>query len=145
MSRSVRQIHIRAISSVMTLAPFQRQALSIALLITVITTALMPSAADQWPAIAAFLPGYQTATISCYAVVAYLLYGYYRQTGQYALLYLLGGCVFTSAVLLVQFFAFPGAFVPEIRLLGGAQTPSWLWFFWHLGSTGMLFGYALSE
>lgn len=145
MSRSVRQIHIRAISSVMTLAPFQRQALSIALLITVITTALMPSAADQWPAIAAFLPGYQTATISCYAVVAYLLYGYYRQTGQYALLYLLGGCVYTSAVLLVQFFAFPGAFVPEIRLLGGAQTPSWLWFFWHLGSTGMLFGYALAE
>jgi signal transduction histidine kinase/CheY-like chemotaxis protein len=36
-------------------------------------------------------------------------------------------------------------FVPDVRLLGGTQTPSWLWFFWHLGSTGMLFGYAMAE
>ena len=145
MIRTVGQIQSKVASAVLTLAPFQRQALAIAVLIAVITTALIPAASDKWPAIAAFLPGYQTATISCYAVVAYLLYGYYRQTGQHALLYLLGGCVYTSAILLVQFFAFPGAFVPDIRLLGGTQTPSWLWFFWHLGSTGMLFGYAAAE
>lgn len=145
MIHPIGQIQSKVASAVSTLAPFQRQALVIAFLIAIITTALMPDASDQWPAIAAFLPGYQTATISCYAVVAYLLYGYYRQTGQYALLYLFGGCVYTSAILLVQFFAFPGAFVPEIRLLGGTQTPSWLWFFWHLGSTGMLFGYAAAE
>ena len=145
MIHTIGQVQSKVASAVSTLAPFQRQALAITFLITVITTALMPDASDQWPAIAAFLPGYQTATISCYAVVAYLLYGYYRQTGQHALLYLFGGCVYTSAILLVQFFAFPGAFVPEIRLLGGTQTPSWLWFFWHLGSTGMLFGYAAAE
>ena len=143
MSRTSTQFPSRPAAS--ALAPFQRQALAVALLIALVTTALMPNAASHWPAIAAFLPGYQTATISCYAVVAYLLFGYYRQTGQHALLYLFGGCVYTSAILLVQFFAFPGAFVPEIRLLGGTQTPSWLWFFWHLGSTGMLFGYAAAE
>ena len=145
MSRTVGQIQSKVASAVTTLAPFQRQALIVALLIALITTALLPDAASQWPAIAAFLPGYQTATISCYAVVAYLLYGYFRQTGLHALLYLFGGCVYTSAILLVQFFAFPGAFVPDTRLLGGTQTPSWLWFFWHLGSTGMLFGYAAAE
>ena len=143
MSQTSTQFPSRSAAS--ALAPFQRQALAVALLIALVTTALMPGAASHWPAIAAFLPGYQTATISCYAVVAYLLYGYYRQTGQHALLYLFGGCVYTSAILLVQFFAFPGAFVPEIRLLGGTQTPSWLWFFWHLGSTGMLFAYAAAE
>lgn len=145
MSRTIGRIQSSVASAVLTLAPFQRQALTVAFLITVITTALMPNAARHWPPIAAFLPGYQTATISCYAVVAYLLYGYYRQTGAHALLYLFGGCVYTSAILLVQFFAFPGAFIPDTRLLGGTQTPSWLWFFWHLGSTGMLFGYAAAE
>ena len=145
MRRTVPPFSSRVASAASTLAPFQRQAIAVALLIALITTALLPGAAQHWPAVAAFLPAYQTATISCYAVVAYLLYGYYRQTGQHALLYLFGGCVYTSAILLVQFFAFPGAFVPDIRLLGGAQTPSWLWFFWHLGSTGMLFGYAAAE
>jgi signal transduction histidine kinase/ActR/RegA family two-component response regulator len=127
------------------LAPFQRQAIAVSLLIALVTTALMPGAARHWPAISAFLPAYQTATISCYAVVAFLIYGYFRQTRQYALLYLFGGCVYTSSILLVQFFAFPSAFLPNVRLLGGTQTPSWLWFFWHLGSTGMLFGYAAAE
>lgn len=145
MSRTVEQSQSKFTAVISTLAPFQRQALAVALMIAVITTALMPNAARHWPAIAAFLPGYQTATISCYAVVAYLLYGYFRQTGLQALLYLFGGCVYTSAILLVQFFTFPGAFVPDTRLLGGTQTPSWLWFFWHLGSTGMLFGYAAAE
>ena len=127
------------------LAPFQRQALLVALFIAVVTTALIPRAATLWPAVPAFLPAYQTATICCYGVVAYLIYGYFKQTGLHAMLYLWAGCVYTSAILLIQFFSFPSAFVPEIRLLGGSQTPSWLWFFWHLGSTGMLFGYAWSE
>lgn len=127
------------------LAPFQRQALAASLLIAVVTTLLMPIASSLWPAIPAFLPAYQTATICCYGVVAYLVYGYFRQTHQYAILYLWGGCVYTSAILAVQFFSFPSAFVPDVSILGGSQTPSWLWFFWHLGSSGMLLGYAVAE
>jgi len=127
------------------MAPYQRLALAAALLIAIGTVALMPIADSLWPAVPAFLPVYQATTVVCYAIVAYLIYGYFRQTRLHALLYLWGGCVYTSAILLVQFFAFPSAFVPDVRLLGGTQTPSWLWFFWHLGSTGMLFGYAWSE
>jgi len=127
------------------MAPYQRMALAAALLIAVATVALMPIADSLWPAVPAFLPVYQATTIVCYAIVAYLIYGYFKQTRLHALLYLWSGCVYTSAILLVQFFAFPSAFVPDVRLLGGTQTPSWLWFFWHLGSTGMLFGYAWSE
>lgn len=145
MSRTIQKVSSIAATTASMPARFQRQAIAVSLLIAVFTTALMPGASNQWPAIPAFLPAYQTATISCYAVVAYLLYGYYRQTGHHALLYLFGGCVYTSAILLVQFFAFPSAFVPNMRILGGTQTPSWLWFFWHLGSTGMLFGYAAAE
>jgi PAS domain S-box-containing protein len=144
MTRTVSQAHTSA-RPASRLAPFQRHTLFVSLLIALLTTVLMPFAADHWPHVPAFLPGYQTATIGTYAVVAYLIYGYFRQTRIRALLFLWGGCVYTAAIMLAQFFAFPGAFVPEIRLLGGSQTPSWLWFFWHLGSTGMLFGYALCE
>ena len=127
------------------LAPFQWKALLAALMIAVATIALMPDAAAHWPNFPSFLPVYQATTILCYAVVAYLIHSYFKQTHLRALLYLWGGCVYTAGVLLVQFLAFPGAFVQGMRLLGGTQTPSWLWFFWHLGSTGMLFGYALAE
>jgi len=127
------------------MASYQRMAIAAALLIAVATVALMPIADSLWPAVPAFLPVYQATTIVCYAIVAYLIHGYFKQTRLHALLYLWSGCVYTSAILLVQFFAFPSAFVPDVRLLGGTQTPSWLWFFWHLGSTGMLFGYAWSE
>ncbi len=145
MNRTLAQLRTNMSTASSSLAPFQRQALLVALLIAVVTTLLMPQASSLWPAVSAFLPGYQTATISCYAVVAYLIYGYFQQTRQLALLYLWGGCVYTSAILGVQFFSFPSAFVADVRLLGGSQTPSWLWFFWHLGSTGMLLGYAVSE
>ena len=145
MSSSKQQTQVAARAAEVGLAPFQKQALLVALFIAVATTALIPGAAVKWPNVPAFLAAYQTATICCYAVVAYLIYGYFRQTRLRAMLVLWAGCVYTSAILLVQFLSFPSAFVPEIRLLGGAQTPSWLWFFWHLGSTGMLFGYAWSE
>ena len=145
MRQTTPQAHAQAAPASAPLAPFQRQAILASLFIAIVTTALIPVASLHWPHVAAFLPVYQTATISSYAVAAYLIAGYFRQTRLHALLYLWGGCVYTAAILLVQFFSFPSAFVPDIRLLGGSQTPSWLWFFWHLGSTGMLFGYAFAE
>jgi signal transduction histidine kinase/ActR/RegA family two-component response regulator len=127
------------------LEPFQLRALWTVIAIAVATCALMPFAADPWPAIPAFLPAYHTFTVGTYAIGAYLLYGYFRQSGARSLLWLWGGCLYTAAILLVQLLSFPGALVPGVRLLGGAQTPSWLWFLWHLGSAGMLFAYAMEE
>ena len=63
------------------LAPFQLRALWTVIAIALVTCALMPVAAEQWPAIPAFLPAYHTFTIVTYSVAAYLLYGYFRQTG----------------------------------------------------------------
>jgi signal transduction histidine kinase/CheY-like chemotaxis protein len=127
------------------LAPFQVRALWTVIAIALVTCGLMPFAAEQWPAIPAFLPAYHTFTIGTYCVAAYLLYGYFRQTGARSLLWLWGGCLFTSSMLLVQLLSFPGSLVPDVRLLGGPQTPTWLWFLWHLGSAGMLFAYAAEE
>ncbi len=127
------------------LAPFQRSALIAAAVIGVITTLLMPFAADKWPNIPAFVPAYQTALIGAYLVAAYLMYGYFMQLRARAVLWLWGGSVYTAGVLLAQFLSLPNAFVAETRLLGGAQTTIWLWFFWHIGASGMLFAYAWCE
>jgi signal transduction histidine kinase/ActR/RegA family two-component response regulator len=127
------------------LAPFQLRALWTVIAIALVTCFLMPIASEQWPAIPAFLPAYHTFTVGTYCIAAYLLFGYFRQTGARSLLWLWGGCVYTSIILVVQLLAFPGSLVPGVRLLGGSQTPTWLWFLWHLGSAGMLFAYALEE
>ncbi|MEJ7806186.1 MAG: MASE4 domain-containing protein [Telluria sp.] len=145
MTQTASTIDEKLVRSAGRLAPFQQHAILAALLIGIVTTAMIPSAKVQWPNVAAFLPAYQTATISCYGVVAYLIFGYFRQTRLRALLYLWSGCLYTAAMLLMQFLSFPSAFVPAIRLLGGSQTTIWLWFFWHLGSAAMLFAYAWSE
>lgn len=127
------------------LAPFQLRALWTVIAIALLTCGLMPVASEQWPAIPAFLPAYHTFTVGTYCIAAYLLYGYFRQTGARSLLWLWGGCIYTSIMLVVQLLAFPGSLVAGVRLLGGTQTPTWLWFLWHLGSAGMLFAYALEE
>lgn len=127
------------------LLPFQRQALLTASIIALGTGLLLPFGAYKWPNVPAFLPLYQTALIGAYAIAAYLINGYVRQTGMRSALWLYGGSVYTALVLVAQFLSLPNAFVANARLLGGAQSTIWLWFFWHLGATGMLFGYALSE
>ncbi|CAN7511236.1 MASE4 domain-containing protein [Massilia sp. LjRoot122] len=127
------------------LAPFQRQALLAALAIGIVTACLMPFAAHKWPNVPAFVPSYQTALIGAYLVAAYLIHGYFKQTRLRAMLWLWGGCIYTAGVLVAQFLSLPNAFVADTRLLGGAQTTIWLWFFWHIGASGMLFAYALAE
>gem|GEM_PF-1826059 len=108
------------------------------------TALLFPIADRIWPVIPAFVPGYQTAIILCYAVSAYLIYSHYCVARSTALLYLGAGCFFTSVVLLVQFLSFPGMFVDKVSLVGGPQTTIWLWCFWHVGPAVGIFLYAWS-
>jgi signal transduction histidine kinase/CheY-like chemotaxis protein len=136
---------LRANHAQPALAPFQRLALAAALLIGVVTACLMPFAAHKWPNVPVFVPSYQTALIGAYLVAAYLIHGYFRQTRVRSMLWLWGGCIYTAGVLTAQFLSLPNAFVADTRLLGGAQTTIWLWFFWHIGASGMLFAYALAE
>jgi signal transduction histidine kinase len=127
------------------LAPFQRLALGTAFLVAVATTLLMPFAASTWPAMPAFVPAYQTALIGAYLIAAYLMLGFFKQVRTRSMLWLWSGSLYTAGVLIAQFLSLPGAFVANVRLLGGTQTTIWLWFFWHLGASGMLLAYALSE
>ena len=69
------------------LAPFQLRALWTVIAIALLTCGLMPVASEQWPAIPAFLPAYHTFTVGTYCIAAYLLYGYFRQTGARSLLW----------------------------------------------------------
>jgi signal transduction histidine kinase/CheY-like chemotaxis protein len=127
------------------LAPYQRSALAVAFLVAVVTTLLLPGAAFKWPNLPAFVPMYQTALIGAYLIAAYLMFGYFRQVRSGSILWLWSGSIYTAGVLIAQFLSLPGAFVANVRLLGGTQTTIWLWFFWHLGASGMLLGYAWSE
>ncbi len=98
-----------------------------------LTTALFAPIADTpWPRVAAFVPSYQTTIILAYLITAYLIFTQYRVTRKTALLYLAGGCLFTGAILLVQFLTFPGMFVANGPLLGGPQSTIWLWCLWHI-------------
>jgi signal transduction histidine kinase/CheY-like chemotaxis protein len=127
------------------LLPFQRPALIAALLVAIATALLMPVAAIKWPNIPAFIPSYQTALIGAYLIAAYLMFGTFKQVRTRSMLWLWSGSMYTAGVLIAQFLSLPGAFVPGVRLLGGPQTTIWLWFFWHLGASGMLLAYAFSE
>jgi signal transduction histidine kinase/CheY-like chemotaxis protein len=126
-------------------APFQTGALVVSVLLACATLMLMPIAGQKWPNVPAFVPAYQAALIATYLLASYLVYGFFRQTRIRSLLWLWSGCVYTVGVLIAQFLSLPGAFVAGQRLLGGAQTTIWLWFFWHLGAGGMLLGYAVAE
>lgn len=126
-------------------APVQSGALAVAVLLTLATLLLLPGAADKWPNVPVFVPAYQSVLVGIYLLAAYLIYGYFVQTRTRSLLWLWSGCVYTAGVLAAQFLSLPNAFVAGQRLLGGAQTTTWLWFFWHLGAGGMLLGYAVAE
>jgi signal transduction histidine kinase/ActR/RegA family two-component response regulator len=106
---------------------------------------LTPVASDKWPNVSTFVPAYQATLVGTYLLASYLIYGYFLQTRIRSLLWLWSGCVYTAAVLVAQFLSLPGAFIAGKRLLGGGQTTIWLWFFWHIGASGMLLGYAFSE
>jgi diguanylate cyclase len=126
--------------------PRQRKvAFAICISLVFATMFLLPLAQVQWPKIPSFLPIYQTVVIGTYLITAYLMYGHYKATRSEALLHLSAGCLYTAAVLIIQFLSFPGAFIEGRTLLGGAQTTIWLWFFWHAGPAVGILLFAWSE
>ena len=123
----------------------QKLAQHVALWLIAIATLTVPFASVQLPMFQAFFPSYQTAVIMSYLVTTYLMLGQYKATHTKSLLYLGAGSLFTAGILLLQLLAFPGAFLEKGQLIGGSQTLTWLWFFWHAGpALGILF-FAYSE
>lgn len=113
--------------------------------IALLTAFFAPTAGEKGFLVPAFLPAYQTAVIIAYMITGYLIFAQYRMTRSLALLYLSGGCLYTSAILLAQFLSFPGMFVSQGSLFGGSQTTIWLWCFWHVGPSAGILLYIFTE
>lgn len=92
--------------------------------------------------IAAFVPAYATAMFICDSITAILLFAQFSVLRSRAILVIASGYLFTALILIPWILTFPGVFVPG-GLLGGLQSPSWLYFAQHAGLPLFVIGYAL--
>jgi len=90
----------------------------------------------------AFVPAYTAAMFVCDAITAILLYAQFSILRSRAILVIASGYIFTALILIPFVLVFPGVFVPG-NLLGGQQSTSWVWCFWHAGFPMFVIGYAL--
>lgn len=123
----------------------RRYALTVCVLMILVTLGLAPFAQINLSNLPAFLPVYQIAVIGTCLITAYLMHGHYTAIRTTALLHLSAGYLYTAGILTLQLLSFPGIFTGSSRLIGSAQTTTWLWFFWHLGPAVSIFIYAWHE
>jgi len=90
----------------------------------------------------AFVPGYAAAMFVCDSITAILLYTQFSILRSRAILVIASGYLFTALILIPFILVFPGVFVPG-SLIGGLQSTSWVWCFWHAGFPMFVIGYAL--
>ena len=96
-----RTVLVEASPDVRLASPKQKKrAVVICGMIALLTGLFVPVASEHWPRIVAFLPAYQTVVIIAYAITGYLVFAQYRVCHSLALLYLSGGCFYTSAILI---------------------------------------------
>lgn len=95
-------------------------------------------------AVGPFIPIYSTAMIVNEFITAILLFAQFSVLRSRATLMIASGYLFTALILIPWFLAIPGAFAPE-GLIGGYQSTSALYLFWHIGFAILAIGYALSK
>ena len=93
---------------------------------------------------AAFVPAYATAMFVCDSITAILLFVQFSILRSRAILVIATGYLFTALILIPWILAFPGVFVPDVGLIGGLQTTSWLYFSQHAGLPLFAIWYAVS-
>jgi signal transduction histidine kinase len=95
-------------------------------------------------AVEAFVPAYTSAMIVNDSITAILLFAQFSILRTRAILVVASGYLFTALILIPWILTFPGAFAPT-GLIGGLQSTSGLYFFWHVGFALFVIGYALSK
>ena len=126
--------------------PSQRRfAVAVAAAFGLLTLALLPIVADPVRAMPGFVPSYQAALTTVYAVTTYLFFAQYRRTRSVPLLVLAAGSLFTTLVVAVQLLSFPGLFGPGRIVGSGPGTTTWLWTLWHVGPPLFALPYAIME
>jgi|tagenome__1003787_1003787.scaffolds.fasta_scaffold20990010_5 signal transduction histidine kinase len=113
----------------------------LALLAVVATT--WPFATVKLPELTGFVPTLAAALFVSDSVTAVLLLGQFSILGQWALLVLANGYVFSALIVIAHALAFPGAFSPNGLFGSGLQSAVWLYWFWHSGLPLAIIGYAL--
>jgi len=135
------------IFSTMAPGPAQKRlaiAVVLCLLIVFVLIEAGPLARVQTHAVAAFVPAYATAMFVCDSITAILLFVQFSVLRSRAILVIASGYLFTALILIPWILTFPGVFVPG-GLVGGLQSPSWLYFVQHAGLPLFVIGYALSK
>lgn len=90
----------------------------------------------------AFVPAYAAAMFVCDSITAILLYAQFSILRSRAILVIASGYLFTALTLIPFVLVFPATFVPG-NLMGGPQSTSWVWCFWHAGFPMFVIAYAL--
>jgi signal transduction histidine kinase len=103
-----------------------------------------PFSGHQPVRIDAFIPAYATALFVNDMITAVLLFSQFSMLRSRALLVIASGYLFTALILVPWTLAFPGMFAPK-GLIGGLQSTSALYLFWHAGFAIFVIAYALSK
>jgi PAS domain S-box-containing protein len=132
-------------TALLTSAPPGRRerlvALSIAAASALTLVLIAPFARVQLPEIKAFIPAYQAALLITDLITAVLVYGLFARARSVALLVLASGYLFDALMIVPHTLTFPGVFTATGLLGAGAQSTSWLYYFWHGGFVAFLLGY----
>ncbi len=118
------------------------RALATVALSVAVCIALAPFAKLQLPAVAAFIPIYESALVLNDLITAALLYGQWRITRLRALSVLASGYLFTAVITVGHALSFPGLFAPGGALGAGPQSTAWIYMFWHGGFPLFVIAYA---
>ena len=92
----------------------------------------------------AFVPAYTAAMIVNDSITAVLLFAQFSILRSRAILVIASGYLFTALILIPWALTFPGLFAPT-GLVGGLQSTSGLYFFWHVGFALFVVVYALTK
>jgi len=103
-----------------------------------------PLSRIQTSRIDAFIPIYLTGMFVSDSITAVLLYAQFSIQRSRALLLIASGYLFTALMLIPYILTFPGVFVPK-GLIGGLESPSWVYFFQYAVFPMFVIGYALSK
>jgi signal transduction histidine kinase len=102
-----------------------------------------PYAAIHLPEIDAFVPTLAAALFVSDCVTAALLFAQFFILGEWALLVIASGYLYSALIVVAHALAFPGAFSPTGVLGSGLQSAVWLYWFWHAGLPVAIIGYAV--
>ena len=99
-------------------------------------------ASTQRLQIPAFIPAYTTAIFLTQTITAVLLFTQFSVVRTHGLLVLSSGYLFTGFMAVPWMLTFPGVFTPG-TLMGGLQSPAYIYGLWHAGFPVFVICYAL--